>query len=177
MLVGGVGAIGTETARLCHAFGTHVTAIARSKKKKLPFVERFATSERLDDLLPEADYVIITLPHTEETHHLFDKKKFKLMKSSAVAINIGRGGIINEKDLIESLQKKIIAGAGLDVFEKEPLSADSPLWDMQNVIITPHHSGLSLRYMDRAVEILCKNLTVYLKGVPPPNEVDKKLGY
>ena len=185
VLIVGLGAIGMETARLAHAFGAHIIATARTKKKKPSFVERFETADMLDELLPEADYVVITLPHTEETHHLFDKKKFALMKPSAVAINIGRGGIINEKDLIGALQSKKIAGAALDVFEKEPLPADSPLWDMPNVIITPHHSGLSLRYMDRAVELLAKNIEEYLKVDPStglrggqlPNEVDKKLGY
>ena len=177
VLIVGLGAIGTETARLAHAFGAHVLAVARNRKKKAAFVERFETADMLDELLPEADYVVITLPHTEETHHLFDKKKFEFMRPNAIVINIGRGGIINEKDLIEALQTKKIAGTGLDVFEKEPLPPDSPLWDMPNVIITPHHSGLSLRYMDRAVKILCKNLTAYLKGEPLPNEVDKRLGY
>jgi len=185
VLIVGLGAIGTETARLCHAFGAQVVAVARSAKKKPTFVERLETSEKLDGLLPEVDYVVITLPHTKETHHLFDKKKFALMRPNTIVINIGRGGIINEKDLIEALQTKKIAGASLDVFEKEPLPPDSPLWDMPNVIITPHHSGLSLRYMDRAVEILCKNLKAYLKGDPStglrarplPNEVDKVLGY
>jgi len=177
VLIVGLGAIGMETARLCHAFGARVLAVARSAKKKPTFVERFETAERLDELLPEADYVVITLPHTEETHHLFDASKFKRMKSSAIVINIGRGGIIKEEDLIDALQSKQIAGVGLDVFEKEPLPAESPLWDMQKVIITPHHSGLSLRYRDRAVEILCKNLEAYLAGEKLPNEVDKKLGY
>ena len=177
VLIVGLGAIGTETARLCSALDAHVWATARTPKEKQTFVERFETSDKLDELLPQADYVVITLPHTKETHCLFDKKKFALMRPSAVVINIGRGGIINENDLIAALQKKTIAGAALDVFEKEPLPADSPLWDMPNVIITPHHSGLSLRYMDRAVEILCKNLQAYLKGDQLPNEVDKKLGY
>lgn len=185
VLIVGLGAIGTETARLCNAFGAHVMAVARSAKKKPPFVENLGRSTALDSMLPKADYVVITLPHTKATHHLFNKKKFRLMRPKAIVINIGRGGIINEKDLIAALQKGTIAGAGLDVFEKEPLPPDSPLWDMQNVIITPHHSGLSLKYMDRAVEILCKNLEAYLKGNPStkrragrlPNEVDKMLGY
>jgi phosphoglycerate dehydrogenase-like enzyme len=177
MLVVGLGAIGMETARIANAFGMHVIATARTKKKKPAFIARFETSEKLDDFLPLADYIIITLPHTKDTHHLFDKQKFALMKKSAVVINIGRGGIIKESDLIEALRQKSIAGAGLDVFEKEPLPADSPLWDMPNVIITPHHSGLSLRYMDRAVDVFCENLKAYLKGESLPNKVDKILGY
>lgn len=177
ILIVGLGEIGTETARLAGGFGAHVSAVSRSSKEKPVFVERLEKSERLDAMLPEADFVVITLPHTNETHYLFDKKKFALMKRSAIVINIGRGGIVNEADLIDALNNKIIAGAGLDVFEKEPLPADSPLWDMPNVIITPHHSGLSQKYMDRAVELFCKNLQAYLKGERLPNEVDKKLGY
>ncbi|HEY4517254.1 MAG TPA: D-2-hydroxyacid dehydrogenase [Candidatus Paceibacterota bacterium] len=177
ILIVGLGEIGTEAARLAHAFGAHVSAVSRSPKNKTTFVERLEKSDHLDAMLPEADFVVITLPHTDETHHLFDEKKFALMKKVAVVINIGRGGIVNELDLIEALQKGTIAGAALDVFEKEPLPGDSPLWDMPNVIITPHHSGLSEKYMDRAVELLCKNLAAYQKGEELPNEVNKKLGY
>ncbi len=177
ILIVGLGEIGTETARLMHAFGAHVSAVSRSGKNRPEFVERLETSDKLDSMLTEADFVLITLPGTPETNHLFDKTKFALMKPSAVVINIGRGSIINESDLVEALQKKIIAGSALDVTEKEPLSADSPLWDMPNVIITPHYSGISQKYMDRAVERFCLNLRAYLAGEPLPNHVDKKLGY
>jgi len=177
ILIVGLGEIGRETARLAKAFGAHVSAVSRSGKNKPDFVDRLEASDRLDMLLGAADFVVITLPHTDETHDLFDKKKFALMKSSAVVINIGRGGIIKEDDLIDALHEKKIAGAALDVFEKEPLPNDSPLWDLENVIITPHHSGLSHRYMDRAIALLIKNLDAYLKGEPLPNLVDKKLGY
>src|SRR6185503_16414063 len=128
-------------------------------------------------MLPHADFVVITLPHTSETHHLFNRAKFKRMKKTAVVVNIGRGGIIKESDLAEALREGDIAGAMLDVTEKEPLPAESPLWDMENVIITPHHSGLSHRYMDRAIELLCKNIKAYLAKKPLLTEVDKKLGY
>ena len=177
ILIVGLGEIGKETARLTHAFGAHVHAVSRSGKDKPEFVERLEKSDQLDAMLPSADFVVITLPYTEETHHLFDKNKFALIKPSAIIINIGRGGIIKEADLIDALKKKIIAGAGLDVFEKEPLPAESELWDMEQVIITPHHSGLSHKYMDRAIEWLCKNLEAYLNGQVLPSEVDKKLGY
>ncbi len=177
VLVVGMGEIGTEAARLASAFGAHVWALSRTGKNKPGFVEKTGLQKDLDAMLPEADFVVITLPHTHETHHLFDKEKFKLMKSTAVIINIGRGGIINEADLIEVLNNKVIAGAGLDVTEVEPLPADSPLWDMQNVILTPHHSGLSHKYMDRAVDLLCKNLTSYLKNEKLPTQVNKQLGY
>jgi phosphoglycerate dehydrogenase-like enzyme len=177
VLIVGMGEIGTETARLLHAFGAHVSALSRSAKQKPEFVEHLASSDKLDELLPEADVVVITLPHTSETHHLFDAKKFALMKRSAVLINIGRGQIVNEPDLVAALQTGTIAGAGLDVFETEPLPKESALWDMEQVIITPHNSGLSHQYMNRAVELFCKNIRAYLMHEPLPNEVDKQLGY
>jgi D-2-hydroxyacid dehydrogenase (NADP+) len=177
VLIVGLGAIGKEAARLAHQFGARVSAVSRSGSGKPEFVERLEKSERLDEMLSEADYVVITLPGTEETRHLFDKTKFALMKKSAVLINIGRGTIVHEQDLIEALQSGAIAGAGLEVFEKEPLAAESPLWDMENVVITPHHSGLSHRYMDRAITLLCENIRAYIAGNPPPSLVDKSLGY
>lgn len=177
VLIVGLGAIGREAARLAHAFGARVIAVSRSGNGKPDFVERLEKSEELLALLPEADYVVITLPGTDETKRLFDKEKFALMKKSAVLINIGRGTIVNELDLIDALNGGVIAGASLDVFEKEPLPAESPLWDMHNVIVTPHHSGLSHRYMDRAITLLCKNISAYIKGAPLPSLVDKNLGY
>ncbi len=177
ILIVGLGHIGIETARILSAFDVHISAIARSKKKRPKYIEKIGTEKDLDKMLPTADFVVLTMPHTEETHHLFDKNKFKLMKKSAVVVNIGRGGIINESDLVEALKAGEIAGAGLDVTEKEPLPAESPLWEMENVIITPHHSGLSQKYMDRAVELLCKNIKGYLAKKPLPTLVNKKLGY
>ncbi|RJR14357.1 D-2-hydroxyacid dehydrogenase [Candidatus Parcubacteria bacterium] len=177
ILIVGLGEIGRETARLAKSFGARVTAVSRSGKNRPDFVDVLEVSDKLDTLLGTADFVVITLPHTEETHYLFDREKIRRMKKSAVIINIGRGGIIKEVDLIDALNAGEIAGAALDVFEKEPLPKESPLWDFENVIITPHHSGLSHRYMDRATELLIKNVDAYLKGEPLPNLVDKKLGY
>jgi phosphoglycerate dehydrogenase-like enzyme len=177
VLIVGLGEIGTEAARLAHAFGAHVHAMVRTKRSAPEFVEKLGTLENLSSWLRHADYIVITLPHTDETHHLFNRDKFVLMKKSAYIINIGRGGIIDESDLVEALRNNVIAGAGLDVTETEPLPADSPLWDMPNVIITPHHSGLSHKYMDRAIELLCKNIEAYLRGSRLPTQVDKKLGY
>lgn len=99
------------------------------------------------------------------------------MKPSAVFINIGRGGVVREQELIEALKQKIIGGAALDVTEVEPLPPGSPLWSMKNVIITPHHSGLSEKYMDRATDLFCENLKAFLQGRKLPNLVDKNVGY
>lgn len=186
VLVVGLGSIGTEVARLTKCLGTKVLAIKQNIKNKSrtdsvqdkpDFVDKLYTKEQLGEALPKADFVVLCLPFTRDTHHLFDMKKFKLMKRSAVLINIGRGGVINEKELIEALDKKIIGGAALDVTEKEPLPQASKLWGMENVIITPHHSGWSEKYMDRAIDIFCLNLKAYLKSNPLPNLVDKKRGY
>ncbi len=115
ILIVGLGEVGTETARILHALGARVSAVSRSPKDRPAFIERLERSETLGDMLPDADFVVITLPHTKETHHLFDEKKFALMsaqdrsasggkKSAAYVINIGRGGIIKESDLIDALK-------------------------------------------------------------------------
>lgn len=185
VLIVGLGEIGRETARLAKSFGASVSAVSRSGTDKPAFVDRLEKSDELDALLPIADFVVITLPHTSETHYLLNREKIRKMKKTAVLINIGRGGIVEENDLVDALHADEIAGAALDVFEIEPLPTESKLWDMEQVIITPHHSGLSRKYMDRAIELFCKNLDAYLKGDPStplrarqlPNLVDKKLGY
>lgn len=177
VLIVGLGDIGFETARLARAFGARVLAIARGKKERPDFVDELKTGAYLDKMLSLADFIAICLPHTKETHRLFNMSKFKLMKKTAIVMNIGRGGIINEKELIEALRQKIIGGAALDVTEEEPLPKTSPLWRMENVIITPHHSGLSEKYMDRAIELFCKNLRLFQNGGLLFNEVNKKRGY
>lgn len=177
VLVMGLGNIGTEVARLASCFGANVIAVKQDIKNKPDFMSKVYSKSKLEKVLPKADFVVLCLPLTTRTHHLFDMKKFKLMKKSAIIINIGRGGLINEKELIEALGKKIIRGAGLDVTEEEPLPQESPLWEMENVIITPHHSGWSEKYMDRAIDLFCINLKAYLANKPLPNLVDKTRGY
>lgn len=177
VLVVGLGNIGTEVARLTSCFGANVIAVKQNLKHKPDFVNEVYSINHLEKTLSKADFVVLCLPLTNETHHLFDVKKFKLMKKTAIIINIGRGGLINEKELIEALDKKIISGAGLDVTEEEPLSQKSRLWTMENVVITPHHSGWSEKYMDRAIDLFCINLQAYLANKPLPNLVDKTRGY
>ena len=108
---------------------------------------------------------------------MFNAERLQKMKPSAVLINIGRGGVIHESDLIAALEQKTIRGAALDVTEIEPLPSDSPLWGTENVIITPHHSGISGQYMNRAIERFCLNLQAFLENKPLPNLVDKERGY
>lgn len=177
VLIVGMGRIGSEVARLSRAFGCHVIALTRDGRSDNEWAHEVKKASVLERVLSKADFVISCLPHTPETHHIFDAKKFGLMKPSAYFINIGRGALVREKDLIAALKKKIIAGAGLDVTEIEPLPASSPLWNMPNVIITPHHSGGSEHAMDRAIDRFILNLKAFLTGDRLPNLVDKKLGY
>ena len=177
VLVVGVGHIGGEVARLAAAFGCRVLGVVRHIEEKPEYVEKFFTSERIGDALPEADFVCVCLPGGPQTKHYFDMAKFSQMKRSAVLINIGRCTIVKQDDLIKALQDGVIGAAMLDVTDPEPLPVESPLWSMDNVVITPHHSGLSEKYMDRAIEQLCRNLDAFRKGEPLPNRVDKARGY
>ena len=174
----GVGAIGKETAKIAKAFGMQTIGVRRSGKPE-EYVDEMYTTDQLNLLLPKCDYVVVTLPHTKETHHLFGENQFKHMKSSAFFINIGRGEIVVEQELVNALNEGSIAGAGLDVFEIEPLLEESPLWEMENVIITPHTSGSTDHYNKRVIEnILIPNLKQYLSGKTPSiNKVDYSKGY
>ncbi len=177
VLIVGLGHIGSEAARLASAFGAQVLAVDQAGKAKPNFVSELYFSQDLEKALPQADFVVLSLPYTEETHHLFDMGKFRIMKQSAVLINVGRGKVVHEQELIDALRQKLIAGAALDVTEEEPLPQDSPLWEMENVVITPHQSGISEKYMDRATDVFCANLKAYLKGERLPNLIDKQKGY
>jgi phosphoglycerate dehydrogenase-like enzyme len=174
----GVGAIGLETARIAKAFGMEVIGIRHSGNPEKN-VDEMYLPKQLDEVLPRCDYVVVTLPLTSETRGLFGQEQFALMKTSSIFINIGRGAIVKENELISALSKGEIAGAGLDVFEKEPLNEDSPLWDMDNVIITPHTAGSTEHYAKRVLQdIFIPNLKTYRDGkVPSINLVDYNKGY
>lgn len=128
-------------------------------------------------MLGQADFVVGVLPKTPDTHYFFDSGFFAKMKTSAVFMNIGRGPTVKEVDLVSALEKQTIAGAVLDVFEVEPLSQESPLWQMNNVLITPHCADNDPEYLDRAWEIFNKNLLNYNQGLPLVNQCDKLNGY
>lgn len=174
----GVGAIGKETAKIAKAFGMKVIGVRHSGKPE-DCVDEMYTTNQLPVLLPRCDYVVITLPLTQQTYHLFGAEQFQHMKSSAFFINIGRGEIVVEADLVNALKEGTIAGAGLDVFETEPLTKESPLWEMENVIVTPHTSGSTEHYDKRVIEtILIPNLKDYISsGKPSINRVDFSKGY
>ncbi|MDF2725037.1 MAG: 2-hydroxyacid dehydrogenase [Paenibacillus sp.] len=173
----GVGAIGEEVARLAKAFGMTVLGVRRSGGQS-PHVDRMYDSSGLDDVLAESDYLVVTVPSTEETRHMFGEPQFAKMKPSAIFINIGRGATTDTEALIAALRNGTIAGAGLDVFEQEPLPATSPLWDMDNVIMTPHNSGATVHYDSRGMDIFIANLKHYIEtGRPKQNVVDYSRQY
>lgn len=177
LLVAGMGRIGERIAKLADAFGMETAGVVRDLSKRRAGRVKVFAMEDIGTLLQDADFVVNCLPGTDQTKGIFDLKLFNQFKKSAYFINIGRGTTVIEKDLIKSLENGIIAGAGLDVFEIEPLPKSSPLWDLENVIITPHYSGWTPRYMERVVDIFINNLKFYLKSEKMPNLVDKKFGY
>ncbi len=173
----GLGKIGEKTAEKAKGLNMKVLATRRNPERSSPYVDRMYGTEGLMELLSQSDWVVIAAPMTPETRGMIGEKELRSMKKSAHIINIARGSIIQEKVLIKALQEGWIAGAGLDVFEKEPLPEDSPLWDMENVIITGHFAGSTPFYFDRVLEIFLENLRRYRSGEPLINVVDKQRGY
>jgi len=175
----GLGNIGREVARLSKAFGMRVIATSRSapRARHTRNVDLMLPRQELQRLLAESDYVVITLPYTDETDSLFGETELKTMKASAYLINIGRGGIVDEDALAHALSENWIAGAGLDVFSTEPLPPESQLWELPNLLFSPHVSGLMEDYIGRSTNIFCDNLRRYLEGKRLLNVVDKQKGY
>jgi len=173
----GLGGIGSEVARRAKAFGMRVIAVRRRPERSSQFADEVRGPDGLDWLLGESDYVALCAALTPETQHLIGEEQLRKMKPTAHLINIGRGGLVDEAALTAALQEGRIAGAGLDVFETEPLPSDSPLWDMPNVLITPHDAGSSPKSHDRLMALFCENLRRYLAGEELLNVVDKGQGY
>ncbi|WP_100407033.1 D-2-hydroxyacid dehydrogenase [Bacillus solitudinis] len=174
----GVGEIGKETAKIAKAFGMTILGVRHSGKTE-EFVDEMHKPDQLASVLPRCDYVVVTLPLTKDTYHFFGTEQFNQMKPSAFFINIGRGEVVVERELIAALHSGQLAGAGLDVFETEPLDEASPLWGFENVIITPHTSGSTEYYDERVIEnIFIPNLKQYINGESPTiNVVDFTKGY
>jgi phosphoglycerate dehydrogenase-like enzyme len=172
-LIVGVGGIGAETARLCAAFGMRVIGVDARRTDLPSGVSEMHPPEQLDALLPRADFVILTIPHTPETEGLMDTARFARMKRSAFFVNIGRGKTTRLADLDSALRSGTIAGAGLDVFEEEPLPSDHPLWSAPNVLITPHTAGFGPYLDERREEIIVDNARRFVRGEPLRNVVDK----
>lgn len=173
----GFGSIGERIGSVCMCLGMHVIGLKKNANYTTENAHEIYPPDKLHELLTHSDFVVVALPLTDSTKHYIACEEFSLMKDTAYIINISRGKIIDQKDLIVALQKKVIAGAGLDVFEEEPLPKTSPLWDMDNVIITPHYAGSTPKYFDRAIDIFCQNLEKFLHDEPMINVVDKEKGY
>lgn len=173
----GVGSVGLETARLAKAFHMRVLGVRRSGEPA-EWVDRMYTPENMQELLESSDYVVNCLPYTRETEHVIGREQFKAMKPSAYYINIGRGRTTDTAALVEALATGEISGAGLDVFESEPLAPEHPLWSMDNVILTPHIAGDTTVYEERVAAIFAENLAYYLQnGRPFRNVVDLQNEY
>lgn len=177
LLIVGLGGIGTEIAKRAHAFNMRVIATRNSNRSGPNFVDYVGLANELPNLIGDADIVVNVTPLTTETAKLFDNKMFALMKPSAYFINIGRGGSVVTKDLIEAVNSKTIAGAGLDVIDPEPLPAGHPLWQTPNVIITPHVAGSSKIKMERMWAVLRENIRRYVAGEKMLSVVNVKQGY
>ncbi|MFO7321674.1 MAG: D-2-hydroxyacid dehydrogenase [Chloroflexota bacterium] len=190
--IAGYGSIGRELARMARALGMKVLATKRDLMNlhddngyrepgtgdptgDIP--DRLYPSEALGSMARECDFLVLTLPNTQSTRHCVNAEIFQQMKPNAVLINVGRGSVVDEDALIEALRSKKIAGAALDVFEEEPLPPTSPLWKLDNVIISPHISGLSVNYHRKAAALFSENLRRYIDNRPLLNRVDRASGY
>ena len=173
----GLGGIGMQMVKRAKGFDMRVIAVDAYRTEKPDSVDELLPMDKLADMMSRVDVVMIACPLTEETRGLINAENLSAMQPTAYLINVARGPIVKEDDLIEILQEGKIAGAGLDVTETEPLADESPLWDMDNVIITPHAAGGSQHRMRRITEFFLDNLERYLKGEDLKNVVDKKLGF
>jgi phosphoglycerate dehydrogenase-like enzyme len=173
-LIIGVGGIGTETARHCAGFGMRIVGVDARLEEKPEGVAELHQPDALGDLLPKADFVIMTVPHTPETEGMMNAARFKRMKRTSFLINIGRGMTVKLDDLTFALETGEIAGAGLDVFETEPLPADHPLWTTPGVLLTPHVADSGPYLDERRFSILLENCRRFAAGKPLLNVVDKQ---
>lgn len=177
ILLIGFGAIGRAVARVVKPLGMRVWAVTRSGSGDAKLAEKIFPAAKLDEVLPEADFVVVAAPETPETLQMFRAAQFALMKSSAYFINVARGALIDEAALVAALEKNTIAGAALDVTSEEPLPPESPLWRTANLQITPHISAISDRLWDRQTELVLENLDRWFGGRELVNRVDLVRGY
>jgi len=177
LVVVGLGAIGREVARLARAMGMRVIAVTRSGSAPPDLVDRVAPASSLDALLPEADFIVLAAPETLETRHLINAARLARMKPQAYLVNVARGSLVDEPALVAALRENRIAGAALDVAGEEPLPESSPLWTLENCILTPHLSGASDSLWERQAELLLENLDNWFSGRELRNRVDLARGY
>lgn len=177
-----MGDLGANVARRLSAFGAQVTGVRRTRREALPagFADAY-TMDKADELLPQADIVVNCLPSTPETEGFLTRARLLSMKKGALLVNVGRGSFVKTDDLVFALEKDFLGGAVLDVLETEPLEESSALWDMENVLITPHIAGPSFEGnvdVQSAIWAICmENLDCYLDGKPLRHVVDRSAGY
>ncbi len=162
----GLGEIGRRAAELADAVGMEVVGTKRDTSVEIDAVDRLYEPESLGELLVDSEYVLVSCPLTEETRGMLGRDEIGSMRDDAVLINVARGEIVDEAAMTEALQQRTIRGAALDVFEEEPLEADSPLWNLSNVIVTPHNLGSSPKLPARIAEIFVENYEAFLEGDP-----------
>ncbi|WP_255191774.1 D-2-hydroxyacid dehydrogenase [Natronobeatus ordinarius] len=162
----GLGAIGTRVAEIAAAVGMDVVATKRDPDVDLDAVDRVYGPDGLTDVLLESKYVLLACPLTDETEGLIGREELGVMNDDAVLINVARGPVVDEDALVEALQQRAIRGAALDVFETEPLPADSTLWELSNVIVTPHNAGSSPMLARRTADVFCENYDAFVDGAP-----------
>lgn len=173
----GVGGIGTQIAVRAKAFGMRVIGVDPVDIPILPFVDKLVKPDRLDEVLPEADVVFIAAPHTPASHEMVGPEQFELIRKDAYFIAVSRGKLYNTEALVKALDSRKLAGAGLDVTNPEPLPKGHPLWEFDNVVITPHVAGRSDKVGRRRMELFKENLRRFVAGEPLLNVVDKQKGY
>ena len=173
----GLGGTGVEVARRAQGFGMRTLALDSENVNKPSFVEEVWPLDRFYDLLDVSDIVVICLPLTHETRGVFNAKAFSHMRNHALLINVTRGNIVDGPSLLEALENGQIGGAGLDTSPGEPLPDDHPLWNMENVVVTPHTAGGSPVRVARIVDVFCDNLSRYLEGRPLTGVIDKRKGF
>ncbi len=181
MGVVGYGEIGRECAKLAKALGVKIYATRRNPERSAndPILDRIFPSSGLSEMLKEVDVLLAAAPLTPETRHMLGEPEFRVMKPSAIVMNVGRGPVIDEAALLQALQEKRLAGAALDVFEAEPLQPDHPFWDMENVLISPHCTDRTRDpdWLDLSMQCFIDNFHRYAAGQELLNVVDKKAGY
>ncbi len=175
----GYGNIGQKVARIAKAFEMWVVTTRRSANKpgRSRYADLVLPPSQLAQLLSESDFVVLAAPLTPDTYHMISTDQFKSMKSDALLVNVGRGPVVDEAALAVALREGVIGGAALDVFETEPLPQDSPLWDLPNLLYSPHIAGYITAYPGMVQDVFVRNLERYVQGKKPLTAIDKKRGY
>jgi len=175
----GLGEIGKEIAKRARQSGMIVKGVKNSisADEKYEYIDEIFSSEKIESAIKDCDYCVLALPLTEKTRNLFSRKVFSCMEKKPFFINVGRGELVNDSDLLQSIDDELLSGAVLDVFDEEPLSSDSPLWFHDKVIVTPHISGLTRDYMRKVCNVFAENWELWNEGKVLGRKVDRSSGY